>query len=171
MMIRVGFVAVALNGALLVPLTPPLAGAAALLALGSAILLFRNTEQANPKLRIDNPLAIGTALKLAAFIAGIMLAVGLLRGAFGSVGVLIVAALSGIADVDAVTISLARLGGKDVASNTIVLGILIAVSVNSASKAVLAGWFGGKEVGTMVGGISALAVSGGIGAALWSVPG
>ena len=94
MMIRVGFVAVALNGALLGPLAPPLAAAAVLLALGSAILLLHNTEQENPKLQIDNPLAIGTALKLAAFIAAIMLAVGLLREVFGSVGTLIVAALS-----------------------------------------------------------------------------
>src|SRR5581483_4623307 len=69
MMIRVGFVAVALNGALLAPLSLPLASAAVILALGSALLLFRNTEQENPQLRIDNPLVIGTALKLAAFIA------------------------------------------------------------------------------------------------------
>jgi uncharacterized membrane protein (DUF4010 family) len=171
MMIRVGFVAVALNSALLAPLAPPLAVAAAVLALGSAILLFHSTEQENPKLRVDNPLAIGTALKLAAFIAGIMLAVGLLRGAFGSVGVLIVAALSGIADVDAVTISLARLNGEGIESNAVVLGILIAVYVNTTSKAVLAGWVGGKKVGTTVGGISAFAVLGGFGAALWSVLG
>jgi uncharacterized membrane protein (DUF4010 family) len=168
MMIRVGFVAVALNGALLAPLVPPLAGAAALLALGSGILLLRNTEQENPKLQIDNPLAIGTALKLAAFIAAIMLAVGLLRETFGSVGTLIVAALSGIADVDAATISLARLRGTDVDPHTVVLGILIAVAVNTVSKTVLAGWTGGSRIGIAVGGISAVALAGGA-AALWWV--
>lgn len=170
MMIRVGSVAVALNGALLVPLAPPLAGAAAILALGSAILLFRNTEQENPELRIDNPLAIGTALKLAAFIAGVMLAAELLRGMFGDVGVLIVAALSGVADVDAVTISMARMGGKDIDLNTTVRGILIAVAVNTGSKAMLAGWAGGRKIGALVGGISALALVGGIAAAVWWVP-
>ena len=74
MMIRVGFVSVALNGTLLGPLLPPLASAATILVLGSAILLFRNTERERPDLRIEHPLAIGTALKLAAFIAGVMLA-------------------------------------------------------------------------------------------------
>lgn len=166
MMIRVGFVAVALNGALLSRIAPPLAGAVVILALGTALLLFRNTEQENPLLRIDNPLAIGTALKFAAFIAGIMLAIGILREAFGSTGVLIVAALSGLADVDAVTISLARLGGGDVDANTAVLGILIAVAVNTISKAILAGWAGGKKVGIIVGSISAIALAGGFVAAL-----
>jgi uncharacterized membrane protein (DUF4010 family) len=106
-------------------------------------------------------LVIGTALKLAAFIAGVMLAAELLRRMFGNVGVLIVAALSGVADVDAVTISLARPAGKDIDLNTAVLGILLAVAVNTVSKAVLAGWTGGKKVGIMVGAISALALAGG----------
>jgi uncharacterized membrane protein (DUF4010 family) len=151
---------------LLSRIAPPLAGAVVILALGTVLLLFRNTEQENPLLRIDNPLAIGTALKFAAFIAGIMLAIGILREAFGSTGVLIVAALSGLADVDAVTISLARLGGGDVDANTAVLGILIAVAVNTISKAILAGWAGGKKVGIIVGSISAIALAGGFVAAL-----
>jgi len=170
MMIRVGSVAVALNGPLLTLLAPPLVGAAAILALGSAILLFRNTKQENPDLRIDNPLAIGTALKLAAFIAGVMLAVELLRGMFGNFGVLIVAAFSGVADVDAVTISMARMGGKDIDLNTTVRGILIAVAVNTGSKAMLAGWAGGRTIGALVSGISALALLGGIAATVWWVP-
>jgi uncharacterized membrane protein (DUF4010 family) len=93
-----------------------------------------------------------------------------LREAFGSVGTLIVAAFSGIADVDAATISLARLRGKDVDPHTVVLGILIAVAVNTASKTVLAGWAGGSRIGIVVGGISALALCGGA-AALWWVLG
>jgi uncharacterized membrane protein (DUF4010 family) len=167
MMVRVGFVAVALNGALLAPLVPPLAAGAAILGFGSAILLFGNTEQENPKLRIDNPLAIGTALKLAAFIAGVMLAAALLRGMFGNIGVLIVAALSGVADVDAVTISMARMGGKDIDLTTTVDGILIAVAVNTASKTMLATWVGGRKIGVLVGGFSGVALAGGAAAILW----
>jgi uncharacterized membrane protein (DUF4010 family) len=170
MIIRVGSVAIALNGALLPALVPPLLGAAAILATGSAILLFRNTEQENPDLRIDNPLALATALRLAIFIAGVMLASELLRAMFGNVGVLIVAALSGVADVDAVTISLARRGGNDVDLNTTVQGILIAVAVNTASKTVMAGWVGGAKIGVLVGVISGLALAGGIATAIWWLP-
>ncbi|WP_246658533.1 DUF4010 domain-containing protein [Mesorhizobium sp. GR13] len=64
--------------------------------------------------RLTNPLALGTALNLAAFIAIVMLAADLVRRAFGDVGVLVVSAPSGIADVDAVTISMAKLGGSSV---------------------------------------------------------
>ena len=115
-------------------------------------------------------MAIGTALKLAAFIAAIMLAVGLLREVFGSVGTLIVAALSGIADVDAITISLARVRGKDVDPHTVVLGILIAVAVNTTSKTVLAGWAGGSRIGIMVAAVSAVALAGGAAALWWVSP-
>ena len=167
MMVRVGVVAVALNAALLWPLAPPLAGAAVILAVGSALLLFGNTEQASPQLRIDNPLAIGTALKLAVFIAVVMLAAEVLRQLFGNIGVLVLAALSGIADVDALTLSMARLGGKDIGLDTASLAILIAVAVNTISKAVMAASAGGRKVGLLVGGISAVALAGGAAAAIW----
>jgi uncharacterized membrane protein (DUF4010 family) len=170
MMIRVGVVAVALNRALLTPLAPPLAVGAVILALGAAVLLlFRPSKREHPELRIHNPLALGTALKLAALIAVVMLATELLRMAFGNAGVLLVATLSGIADVDAVTISMARMGGRDIALATTVQGILIAVAVNTVSKAVLAGWTGGSTIGALVGGVSALALAGGFVAALWWV--
>ena len=82
-----------------------------------------------------------------------------LRVMFGNIGVLIVAALSGVADVDAVTISMARMGGKDIDLNTTVKGILVAVAVNTTSKAMLAGWAGGHKIGALVGSVSALARS------------
>lgn len=169
MMIRVGFVASALNSALLVPLLPPLAVSAVVLMIGSATLLLRNTEQERPDLRIENPLALGTALKLAAFIAGVMLAAELLRRMFGSAGVLIVAGLSGVADVDAVTISMARPAGQGIEPTVAVRGILLAVAVNTGAKGALAAWAGGRTVGIMVGAISALALAAGFAADMWLV--
>ena len=153
-----------------IPTRPALAVGAAIFVLGSAILLFHAADQENPELRIKNPLALGTALKLACFIAGVMLASELLRVTFGNVGVLIVAALSGVADVDAVTISMARMGGKDIDLTTTVKGILVAVAVNTISKAMLAGWAGGHKIGALVGSVSALALAFGTFAALWWVP-
>jgi uncharacterized membrane protein (DUF4010 family) len=68
MMIRVGLVAVGLNRALITGLAPPLVIAAIILALGATILLFGSTQEKVPKLQIHNPLAIGSALRLAAFL-------------------------------------------------------------------------------------------------------
>jgi uncharacterized membrane protein (DUF4010 family) len=88
---------------------------------------------------------------------------------FGNIGVLIVAALSGVADVDAVTISMARMGGKDIDLNTTAQGILIAVTVNTASKTLLAGWAGGRRIGVLVGGVSGLGLAAAA-AAIWWIP-
>lgn len=166
MMLRAGAIAVALNGALLIPLIPALSTAAAVLGIGAAILWFRNIQQETPELRISNPLAVGTAIKLAVLLAAVMLAAELVRRMFGGVGILVVAALSGVADVDAVTISIARMAGGDVDLNTAARAIMIAIAINTVSKAIIASWVGNKKVGLLVGGISAVALAGGLAVAV-----
>ncbi|HWW49613.1 MAG TPA: MgtC/SapB family protein [Xanthobacteraceae bacterium] len=164
MMCRACAIAVALNGALLWFLVPSLLGAAAVLALGSAVLWFRNVEQEAPELEVSNPLAFGTAIEFAALLTGIMLAAEIVRETVGGIGVLAVAALSGLMDVDAITISMARLAGNG-GSNDLTIaahGILIAVGVNTVVKAALAGWVGGKMVGALVTIASAAALAAGL---------
>ncbi len=167
MLLRVAIIAIALNPALLAGVAPALTAVAGTFVLAAAVLLLRNGEKENPELRIDNPLAVGTALKLAAFIAAVMLAAELLREAAGPVGVLIVAALSGVADVDAVTISMARMSGPDIGIDTAARGVLIAVAVNTASKAALAAWTGGRTIGAIAAGFGALGLVAGAVAAAW----
>jgi len=160
MVVRVGIVAVALNNALLPPLAAPLGISALVLSAGGGLLLLWNTERENPELKVSNPLALGTALKLAAFIAIVMLAADLVRRAFGDVGVLVVAAVSGIADVDAVTISMAKLGGSSLSLDVVAQAVVTAVAINTISKAVMAAWVGGRIVVAPVLSISAIAVVG-----------
>lgn len=169
MVVRVGVVATLLNRALLAPLLPPLAAIAAVLAVAAALLLFRTVESERPELKITNPLELGTALKLAAVIAVVMLAAEAVQDLAGQAGVLVVAALSGIGDVDAVTISMARLGGGRIAIDIAVQAIALAVGVNTISKAVMAGWAGGLKIGGYVSAASALAVVAGA-AALLLIP-
>jgi uncharacterized membrane protein (DUF4010 family) len=166
MMLRAGAIAIALNGELFLPLIPALATAAAVLGIGAAILWFRNIEREAPELQISNPLAVGTAIKLAVLLAAVMLAAELVRRTFGGVGILVVAALSGIADVDAVTISIARMDGGDVDLNTAARAIMTAIAINTVSKAIMASWVGSKKVGLLVGGISAVALAVGLVAAV-----
>lgn len=81
------------------------------------------------KFKSANHLAIGTAIKLTAVLAAVMLA-----------------ALSGILDVDALTISVARVAGDDVDLNTAARAIMIAIAINTVSKAIMASWVGNKRV-------------------------
>ncbi|WGR62385.1 DUF4010 domain-containing protein (plasmid) [Paracoccus ferrooxidans] len=164
MLVRVGVVTVGLNRALLAHLAPPLAAGAVAMALAVALLLWRRPAQAGPALPISNPLAVGTALKIAAFIALVLLAAEILRRHYGDVGVLIIAAISGIGDVDAVSISMARLGGGDLATPVAAQAILVAVAVNTLSKAAMAGLVGGRRIGVIVAGASLLALAAGFAA-------
>ena len=167
MMLRAGTIAVALNGVLLVSLLPALLTTAAVLGIGAAILLFRNVQQETPELQIRNPLAIETAVKLTAVLAAVMLTAELVRRMFGGIGIFVVAALSGIVDVDALTISIARMAGGDVDLKTSARAIMVAIAVNTISKAIMASWVGNRRVGLLVGGISAVALAGGLVVAAW----
>ncbi|MDH7798337.1 MULTISPECIES: MgtC/SapB family protein [unclassified Beijerinckia] len=167
MVARVAVIAIALNPALLPSLAPPLIAGGAILCLGAAVLLSRRDSHEKPSLEIANPLALGTTIKLVVFIAVVMLAAEVLRDTLGGVGIIILAFLSGIADVDAITLSMAKLGGKDLTLNIASVAILVAVATNTLSKAVLSAWTGGARIGLLVGWISAVAVVGGLAVAFW----
>jgi uncharacterized membrane protein (DUF4010 family) len=98
----------------------------------------------------ENPLSIGTALKLGAVIVAVMLAVGYVRSVLGSAGVLLVAAASGIFDADALTISMARLDGNDLDIPIAAQAIMVGVAVNTITKAIIAASVGGVRLGLMV---------------------
>lgn len=160
MAIRVGVVATLLNAALLPLIAPPLVALALGLALSAGFLMLGNQQSETPKLAISNPLELGTALRLAAFIAVISLAAELVQRFIGDAGVYVVAAVSGVADVDAVTISMAR-ARDGLALSTAATAIAIAVGVNTISKAAIAIWAGGRHVGgpVAIGSAAALAVA------------
>jgi uncharacterized membrane protein (DUF4010 family) len=63
---------------------------------------------------------------------------------------LVLGVLSGIADVDAITLSMARLAGTTVPSPSAADVILIAVGVNTIAKAVMSTIVGGRRIGTAV---------------------
>ena len=162
MVARVCIVAALLNRALLLPLLWPLASMGVVMAGTAGVLLFRKKNGTQPGISITNPLELGTTIKLAATIAIVMFAAEIVQDMAGKPGLLAVAALSGIADVDAITISMARLGHRSL--DTAVQAIVIAVGVNTLSKAAMAGWFGGVKLGAYVaaGSIAALAGAGAV---------
>jgi uncharacterized membrane protein (DUF4010 family) len=71
-----------------------------------------------------------------------------------------------MADVDAISISMARMSLQTIEPKLAAQAILIAVGVNSLAKAVLAAWLGGYRLGVRVGAVSALGVAAGMAASL-----
>ncbi|SEI57781.1 Uncharacterized membrane protein, DUF4010 family [Allopseudospirillum japonicum] len=118
--------------------------------------------------RPANPLSLTSALMFGALLAGILLLSQGLQLWLGEAGILLVAAASGVADVDPINLSLSRMSrdgglGLDIA----VLGIVIAASVNSLLKASMAGVLGGKGLVQRVSIPLFLAVVSGLLAAWW----
>ncbi|KIP68251.1 membrane protein, partial [Vibrio harveyi] len=88
-------------------------------------------EQSNKQ---RNPLALQSALFFGVVLAAIMLLSHALSDWFGNAGVLILSALSGITDVDAISLALGRQSTQTLSVTTAALGILIAASVNTIVK-------------------------------------
>ena len=102
------------------------------------------------------------ALKLGGVIVVVMLAAGFLRSTVGASGVLLVAAISGVFDADAITISMARQAGTGLAIEVAAQAILVGVSVNTLAKAVMAASAGGKAIGVPVAVTSLVALTAGL---------
>ncbi|MDP2323391.1 MAG: DUF4010 domain-containing protein [Gammaproteobacteria bacterium] len=161
MALRVAIVVSAIQPALLSAIALPLA-VLGLVPLVYTAALARQSVIAHvgDGVRISNPFAIGAALAMATAITALSMAI---RGAevlVGSAGTYAVAALSGILDVDAVSVAMAvsasaaeqaagNSGGLplDVASN----GILLVLGVNTLAKAVMAAATGTRELGRRCG--------------------
>lgn len=156
---------VVLTGVLKAELVPailwPALAAAAVLLAGAGVLLRKkeDTSSERARLQIRNPFDLGTVLQLAGVIAVILLVAKVVATRAGNAGLFLLAAVSAIADVDALTLSMARLAGQQVAEGDAATAILIAASVNTASKAAIAAFVGGRRIGTIVGGASAAAIA------------
>ena len=160
---RMVLVATIVHAPLFLPLLWP-ALTMALLTYGAALWLLRKSRHADDvdDLLPGNPLELTSALTFGALLALVMLLGKALVEWVGDAGVYALAAASGVADVDAITLSLSTMSGEELAERTVALAIVIAASVNSLAKAVLAGFVGGRELGFKVGLPLGVAVAAGL---------
>lgn len=166
MMARVAGVTLLLNAPLAGQIIIPIAVASTILGLSAFFLALGHRDSTTSLTAAQNPLAIGTALKLGAVIVAVMLAVGYLQSIMGSAGVLLVAGVSGIVDADAVTLSMARLGGSGLDLQTAGQAIMIGIAVNTLAKAGMALAIGGLRLGLTVVGASLIALAAALAVAL-----
>ena len=139
--------------------------------LGAALFWYwsgRNaSEGGGSGVRLDNPFELKPALLFATLLAAIMLLSRALSQFFGDTGIYVLAAASGIADVDAITLSLANMARDDLALPVAALAVLLAAFVNATVKAGLSLGVGGLGVGSRVGVVTVAVV--GVGVLTWWV--
>lgn len=100
----------------------------------------------------SNPLQVWPALQMAATFQVVLFGVFLVRGLFGSAGLLASGAVLGLTDVDALTISMAKSVSDGVAPETAAQAIAIGILANCALKAIMAAALGTREFGQRTGG-------------------
>jgi uncharacterized membrane protein (DUF4010 family) len=118
---------------------------------------------------VSNPLALMTAVSFGALLALVVLGTHFLERWFGDAGIYAAAALSGSNDVDALTISVARMTWTGLTGAVAANAIFIAVGVNTLVKGGLAGAVGGRGLGLRVIGVYMAVLAAGA-AALHLVP-
>lgn len=149
---RMLLVASILNAELFIPLLVPVLVMAFLTYL-PALFYWRSqplnkTDAISP---LKNPLELKTAVSFGLLLAVILLLGKALQNRFGETGVLALAAASGIADVDAITLSLSRMSQHTLELQIAVTGVVIAAAVNSVVKAGMASVIGGSDIGLRAG--------------------
>jgi uncharacterized membrane protein (DUF4010 family) len=99
----------------------------------------------------QNPLALGSALRFGLLLAAVMLLSRLAADRFGDAGVLALAGISGIVDVNAITLSVARMHQPQVSAFIATLAIVLAIASNSLFKTGIAWWVGTGGLALRVG--------------------
>ena len=121
------------------------------------------THPSSERTRLQNPFELGPALSFAALLAAILFLSRALESMFGETGLYLVAAASGLADVDAITLTVANMAVEFLDVEVATIAILIAAAANSLVKAGLSAGIGGRGLGTRVGSTLTLAVATGLG--------
>jgi uncharacterized membrane protein (DUF4010 family) len=103
---------------------------------------------------LTNPFELKTVLLFGLLLAVVVLLSDWLTATFGGSGGIAFAAVAGISDVDAITLSMTRVAGTNISMGAAGIAILTAVAANSLSKSVLAFVAGGTWFGLRYFGVS-----------------
>ncbi len=164
MFARILLIVVVLNPDLLWPLAVPMGTMTVVGYLGAAVLWFTGGDQSQKtSLAIANPFELGMAVKFGVLLAIIMLLAKLLKGWFGNEGLYILAALSGIADVDAISISMAEMAGASITVEVAALSVVIAAFINTLVKGGMVAVLCGGQMAVRIGVVfTVVMLSGGV---------
>ncbi|AMY12519.1 hypothetical protein LuPra_05795 [Luteitalea pratensis] len=152
------------------PLVPVLArylvapaAVATLVAVAGVIAARRDVPAGSHAAETSNPLALGSALQMAVLFQAVLMLVHLARVTQGASGVFASAAVLGLTDVDALTLSMARDVARSISLETAATAIAIGVLANTLLKTAIATVFGSMPFRVIAAGaLVAMAVASGV---------
>lgn len=158
-LIRMTALAVILAPSLL-PLLAPAVGAASLVLAMTAFGLDRAARHtaSESKLELENPVELGMAIRFGALLGLVTMLSKLFAAQIGQLSLLPLAAVTGLADVDPITLAVSQMVGKEVTLAIAAGAILIAAAANGLTKLSLALALAPAKVGRIMGGAGAAAI-------------
>jgi uncharacterized membrane protein (DUF4010 family) len=162
-----------LNRDVLSAIAVPLAAAAVAAVTSAVLLAFRNKGSADDSVRLRNPFDLKVVLGFAALLAVMEVLARVVAEQFGGAGAVVGALVAGIADVDAVTVSMTRLAPATLSAQQAAIAVLVAVASNTLGKLAIGvtigrGWFAAAILAAS----AAALIAGAVGwmLAAWLVP-
>jgi uncharacterized membrane protein (DUF4010 family) len=172
MFVRVVIEVFVVNPALVPRVLPPFAGMAAAASAWGLWLILRGLRGAESggadSVPLKNPFSLTAAMKFAAFFALVLVVVQVAQAHFSDAGLYAVAALAGLTDVDAITLSMAeqaRSGDVTVAARAIVIAAL----TNTVTKAGMAALLGSPSLRRHVLPVTATVLAAGAVGSWWAL--
>jgi uncharacterized membrane protein (DUF4010 family) len=150
MFVRVLVVVAILNRPLALSLALPLLAMAAPLVVTAWIRARSASSAATRQLDLRNPLELAEALKFGGVLTAILILSKGMQHWLGSTGLYLVAGIAGLADVDAITITIAQMPAAEFSLQAATLAATLAAMVNTLTKGVLTWSTGGKAIGLKV---------------------
>lgn len=141
-----------LNTALVLPLLPYLVPPAVVASLVAAIGLRRSPSHTTTEVTQENPLQLSAALQMALLFQAVLMIVFVARARWGLSGLFATAAILGLTDADALTLSMARGAARDFSPAVAATAIAIGVLTNTGMKLSLALLLGSRGFRLIAGG-------------------
>ncbi|MCI0587600.1 MAG: DUF4010 domain-containing protein [Planctomycetes bacterium] len=162
--IRVLFLVAIVERRILPLLAPALGASAAAGLLATAVLHLRGRDSVPNDFQLPNPFRLGPALRFGVLFAAILFLCDLAKGRASDVGLYATGLLAGMADLDAITLSMAHLGGEPGNLATAAATILLAFLSNTLFKTSVAALAGEPRFAKTVAAVcAAMAAAGTLG--------
>jgi uncharacterized membrane protein (DUF4010 family) len=143
MFLRVLVVVLALSRDVFSAVAVPLIAAAIVCVVMAWRALRRTQTQETADVNVHNPFELGMAIKFGLLYAGILVVVRLAQTQLGDTGIYLSGVLAGVADVDAITLSMVEMSRQGLAVDITSVTIVFATMSNTLFKGAVA-WFAGS---------------------------
>lgn len=115
------------------------------------VMTFRRDHEQHQEIALKNPFELGSAIKVSLVFGAVLLVSRAAVTYVGDSGLYLASGLGGTTDVDAVTVSTAKLASSGISPQVATIAISIGIVVNTLVKTGMAVVVGGAPLGKRVG--------------------